>query len=82
MFGKLFRFLMSTGKQQINSNIDHRISGGLEWCFEHNLIYMEFLFFGLLEGVDIFFVAFQLALEVEVLPALVAHHRLLLKRET
>jgi len=39
---------------------------------------MEFLFFGLLEGVDIFFVAFQLALEVEVLPALVAHHGLLL----
>ena len=42
---------------------------------------MEFLFFGLLEGVDIFFVAFQLALEVEVLPALVAHHGLLLKIE-
>ena len=42
---------------------------------------MEFLFFGLLEGVHIFLVALQLALEVKVLSTLVAHHRLLLKRE-
>ena len=42
---------------------------------------MEFLFFGLLEGVHIFFVALQLTLEVKVLSALIAHHRLLLQRE-
>ena len=40
---------------------------------------MEFLFFGLLEGVHIFLVALQLALEVKVLSTLVAHNRLLLK---
>ena len=42
---------------------------------------MEFLFFGLFEGVHIFFVALQLTLEVKVLSALIAHHRLLLQRE-
>ena len=42
---------------------------------------MGFLFFGLFEGVHIFFVALQLTLEVKVLSTLVAHHRLLLQRE-